>query len=104
MAIDQPGEMAGGTAISKSIVSVTRLTKKFYSKKNPSTVIIVFTDAEEYGQWEGVKALPDDIKKNLVFIVMNQEPYFDQYIPNILAAGIPEKNIVPIDITTLPSL
>ena len=100
MAIDQPGEMYGGTAIATSVVSVTKLSKKFYSKKNPSTLIIVFTDAED-SDWKGVKNLPDEIKKNLVFIVMNTYPYFDTYILKILAAGVPERNIVPIDINKL---
>ena len=99
--MQQNGDKCGGTQIAKSVVHVTQLKKQFYSRTNPRTLIIVFTDAVDY-DWEGVKNLPDDIKKRLIFIVLNGPGSgwgFDGVIPNILNAGISEKNIVPIDVT-----
>ena len=99
--MQQNGDICGGTQIAKSVVHVTQLKKQFYSRVNPRTLIIVFTDAIDY-DWEGVANLPEDIKRRLIFIVLNGPGSgwgFDTVIPNILNAGISEKNIVPIDVT-----
>ena len=99
--MQQNGDVCGGTEIAKNVVHVTKLKKAFYSRNNPRTLIIVFTDAVDYA-WDGIKNLPDDIKKRLIFIVLNGPGSgwgFDTVIPNILGAGISEKNIVPIDVT-----
>lgn len=99
--MEQNGDVCGGTQIAKSVVHVTQLKKQFYSRNNPRTLIIVFTDAVDY-DWDGIAKLPDDIKRRLIFIVLNGPGSgwgFDTVIPNILNAGISDKNIVPIDVT-----
>ena len=99
--MEQNGDVCGGTQIAKSVVHVTQLKKQFYSRNNPRTLIIVFTDAVDY-DWKGIEQLPEDIKRRLIFIVLNGPGSgwgFDTVIPNILNAGISDKNIVPIDVT-----
>ena len=89
-------DVGGGTEIAKSVVHVTKLPKKFYSRANPRTLIIVFTDGEDY-EWEPIKNLPEDIKKRTVFVILNKQDRFESIVKNILACGILEKYVVCVD-------
>lgn len=89
-------DVGGGTEIAKSVVHVTKLPKKFYSRANPRTLIIVFTDGEDY-EWEPIKNLPEDIKKRTVFVILNKADRFEDIVKNILACGVLEKYVVCVD-------
>lgn len=98
----------GGTNISGSVNHVVNLKKSknrhlrnLYSTSNPQTLIIVFTDGCEGGSYATIGALPQKIRKKIIFVVMNTESDswgFKSVVPQIIKdAQIPEKNVICID-------
>lgn len=99
-----PGEDVGGdTEIAGSIIQVTKSGKKYFSKENPQTMMIVFTDGED--QIESLKAffaLPPSIRKRVVFCIMNRgEERLKEISEMFIQVGVLKSNIVCIDMTTL---
>lgn len=101
-------DAAGGTDISGSIIHVTQLKKSknramrdLYSRTDPMTLIIVFTDGCEGGSFEKVGALPRSIRDKIVFVILNTESEgwgFNTVVPQIIqTAKVAPKNIVCID-------
>lgn len=98
----------GGTDISGSIVHVTQLKKSknramrdLYSRTDPQTLIICFTDGCEGGSFSQVGALPRSIRDKIVFVILNTESEswgFNSVVPQIIqSAKVAPKNIVCID-------
>jgi hypothetical protein len=98
----------GGTDISGSIVHVTQLKKSknramrdLYSRTDPMTLIIVFTDGCEGGSFAQVGNLPRSIRDKIVFVILNTESEgwgFNTVVPQIIqSAKVAPKNIVCID-------
>ena len=101
-------DAAGGTDISGSIVHVTQLKKSknramrdLYSRTDPMTLIIVFTDGCEGGSFSQVGNLPRSIRDKIVFVILNTESEswgFNTVVPQIIqSAKVAPKNIVCID-------
>lgn len=86
----------GGTDIEGSVLHVLKLPKKFYSKNNPKTVLIVFTDGEDYS-FNNIKKLSPSIKKEIIFCIMNSGSRVQERCNEIAKTGIPAKNIIGID-------
>lgn len=67
---------SGGTDIPGNTISVTKLKKPYYYDNGEKhTTIMVFTDGEDTG-WEQLKQIPSKIRKDLVFVVFNQDVKF----------------------------
>ena len=90
---------SGGTDIPGNTISVTKLKKPYYYDNGEKhTTIMVFTDGEDTG-WEQLKQIPSKIRKDLVFVVFNQDVKFILKTFNEMQklGGIPLKNLIGID-------
>lgn len=96
----QQGDRCGGTEIVQSVISVTKLKEPYYYEKDGHhTILFVFTDGEECTS-EGLSAIsviPTKIKKDIVFVLINDYNSLVKYTKQLSKAGIPFKNIVCIE-------
>lgn len=94
----------GGTDIPGNVVAVTKLKKPYYYNNNDHhTTILVFTDGENNDDngWNMLKLIPGKIRKDLVFVIINDHNGLSREIPKIRKQGIPMKNIIGIDISKI---
>lgn len=90
-------DFSGGTDLALAVFSAIEL-KKFYSKANPETVLIVYTDGEVFdNDWVKVASLGEKFLKKLVFIIVNKRKFLESVGARLLELGVPAKNIVLID-------
>lgn len=89
-----------GTDIEGSVDHVVKLGKKYFSKSDPKTVLIVFTDAEDWG-FEKIAAMSGSVRKEIIFCIMNNSARLQERCQAVADAGIPTKNIVAIDTSAL---
>ncbi len=90
---------SGGTDIPGNTISVTKLKKPYYYDNGEKhTTIIVFTDGEDTG-WEQLKLIPSKIRKDVVFVVFNQNVKFilKTFAEMQKLGGISLKNLIGID-------
>ena len=90
---------SGGTDIPGNTISVTKLKKPYYYDNGEKhTTIMVFTDGEDTG-WEQLKQIPSKIRKDLVFVVFNQDVKFilKTFHEMQTLGGISLKNLIGID-------
>ncbi len=90
---------SGGTDIPGNTISVTKLKKPYYYDNGEKhTTIIVFTDGEDSG-WEQLKLIPSKIRKDVVFVVFNQNVKFilKTFAEMQKLGGISLKNLIGID-------
>lgn len=88
----------GGTDIPGNVISVTKLKKPYYyNNGSHHTMILVFTDGEDYSGWGDLKSIPASIRKDLVFVIINNMEGIKNAIPNILSGGIKMSNIIGIN-------
>lgn len=95
-------DVGGGTEIAGSIIQVTKSGKKYYSTTNPHTLMIVFTDGEDYfdDMQRKLQTLPNIVRKKLVFVIMNySEDRMEQITNCLVSAGVKKTNIVCIDMS-----
>lgn len=90
---------SGGTDIPGNTISVTKLKKPYYYDTGEKhTTIMVFTDGEDTG-WEQLKLIPSKIRKDIVFVVFNQDVKFilKTFHEMQKLGGISLKNLIGID-------
>lgn len=89
---------SGGTDIPGNVISVTKLKKPYYyNTGSHHTMILVFTDGEDYGGWGDLKSIPASIRRDLVFVIINNMSGIKDAIPHILSGGIKMTNIIGIN-------
>lgn len=91
---------SGGTDVPDNIMAVTKLKPPYYfSNNNKHTLIMVFTDGETNtgSGWSVLKRIPTKIRKDVVFVILNTKSQIMNIIPQIMAQGVPLKNILGIN-------
>lgn len=91
MIASQPS--TGGTNMVKGLYDVMALKKPYFSKQDPGTVVITFTDGDD--DYSKLKEFPWSFRKNLVFIVITPDGNHDA-AKNLNEGGIQETNIMYI--------
>lgn len=94
---------SGGTDVPDNIMAVTKLKPPYYfSNNNKHTLIMVFTDGETNtgSGWSVLKRIPTKIRKDVVFVILNTKSQIMNIIPQIMAQGVPLKNILGINTLT----
>ena len=94
---------SGGTDVPDNIMAVTKLKPPYYfSNNNKHTLIMVFTDGETNtgSGWSVLKRIPAKIRKDVVFVILNTKSQIMNIIPQIMAQGVPLKNILGINTLT----
>lgn len=89
----------GGTEIAPAFASIQKIGKPYYSKHEPATLMLIYTDGELVSRdYQYFSELPFSIKKNVIFMVLNNS---DSSIENtkkrLTGAGIKESHIIGIN-------
>lgn len=90
----------GGTDVPDNVMAVTKLKPPYYfNKDNKHTLIMVFTDGETNtgSGWSTLARIPYKIRKDVVFVILNTKQEIMRIIPQIMAQGVPLKNILGIN-------
>lgn len=93
----------GGTDVPDNVMAVTKLKPPYYfNKDNKHTLIMVFTDGETNmgSGWSVLTRIPYKIRKDVVFVILNTKSQIMRIIPQIMAQGVPLKNILGINTLT----
>ena len=93
----------GGTDVPDNVMAVTKLKPPYYfNKDNKHTLIMVFTDGETNmgSGWSVLTRIPYKIRKDVVFVILNTKQDIMRIIPQIMAQGVPLKNILGINTLT----
>ena len=93
----------GGTDVPDNVMAVTKLKPPYYfNKDNKHTLIMVFTDGETNmgSGWSVLTRIPYKIRKDVVFVILNTKQEIMRIIPQIMAQGVPLKNILGINTLT----
>ena len=93
----------GGTDVPDNVMAVTKLKPPYYfNKDNKHTLIMVFTDGETNAGsgWSVLTRIPYKIRKDVVFVILNTKQEIMRIIPQIMAQGVPLKNILGINTLT----
>ena len=91
----------GGTDVPDNVMAVTKLKPPYYfNKDNKHTLIMVFTDGltNTGSGWSTLARIPYKIRKDVVFVILNTKQEIMRIIPQIMAQGVPLKNILGINI------
>ena len=91
---------SGGTDIPGNVLAVTKLKKPYYySTKDKHTTMLIFTDGENNDSrgWGLLKDIPAKIRKDLVFVIINDKNGIMQAMKHIMNNGVPLKNIIGIN-------
>ena len=90
----------GGTDVPDNVMAVTKLKPPYYfNKNNKHTLIMVFTDGltNTGSGWSTLTRIPYKIRKDVVFVILNTKQEIMRIIPQIMAQGVPLKNILGIN-------
>ena len=91
---------SGGTDIPGNVLAVTKLKKPYYYNTGTRhTTIIVFTDGDNNDPrgWKLLQSIPSKIRKDLVFVLINDKQNIMRFMSEIMANGVPLKNILGIN-------
>ena len=94
---------SGGTDVPDNVMAVTKLKPPYYfNNGDKHTLIMVFTDGETNmgSGWEVLKRIPSKIRKDVVFVILNTKSQIMNILPQIMAQGVPLKNILGINTLT----
>ena len=71
----------------------------YYDKKDKHTTILVFTDGDNNDPrgWGLLKDIPGRIRKDVIFVLINSKSNIMRFMHDIMANGIPLKNIIGIN-------
>lgn len=91
-------DQSGGTDIGGNIVAVTKLKKPYYYNTGQKhTLLIVFTDGEDDGQYNQIKNIPARIKKDLLFCLINTKSSILNIMSNLIKRSqVNSSNIICI--------
>lgn len=93
----QAGDVGGGTDIAESLLQVTRLPAKYYTKTNPHTICILFTDAEDWdSSLSKINSLPYSLRKDIIVVIINKQREMTAAVERMVNAGIPGHNIITV--------
>lgn len=93
----------GSTDIPDNVMAVTKLKPPYYFNNGEKhTLVMVFTDGETNtgSGWEELKRIPFKIRKDVVFVILNTKAKIMKILPQIMAQGVPLKNILGINTLT----
>lgn len=93
---------SGGTDIPGNVLSVTKLKPPYYvNTKNKHTTILVFTDGDNNDPrgWACLKLIPGSIRRDIVFVIINDKQSIFKYMNEIMAQGISLNNIIGINVS-----
>lgn len=91
-------DQSGGTDIGGNVIAVTNLKKPYYSAKGEKhTLLLVFTDGEDYAQYSQIATIPARLKRDILFCLINRKSTIVNQIENLQKiSGVNIKNIIAI--------
>ena len=96
IAYDENSGVYGGTNIVKAIKDIYKLPKPYFDNTpSTGTLLVLITDAGDY--LKNIASLPLNVKRNLIFVTVEQESVLKATEETLKACGIPPFNIVSID-------
>ena len=89
----------GGTEIAPAFASIQKIGKPYYSKREPVTLMLIYTDGElGISDYRYFSELPFSIKKNVIFMVLNSsDSSIKDTKKRLTDAGIKESHIIDIN-------
>ena len=89
----------GGTEIAPAFASIQKIGKPYYSKREPVTLMLIYTDGELGSRdYQYFSELPFSIKKNVIFMVLNNgDSSIEDTKKRLTDAGIKESHIIGIN-------
>ena len=93
---------SGGTDIPGNVLSVTKLKKPYYvNTVDKHTTILVFTDGDNNDPrgWQLLKLIPSSIRRDLVFVIINDKNNIFKYMGEIIKQGVSINNIIGINVS-----
>lgn len=89
---------SGGTDIGGNVIAVTNLKKPYYSAKGEKhTLLLVFTDGEDYAQYKQIASIPPRLKRDILFCLINRKASIVKQVEDLQKlSGVNIKNIIAI--------
>lgn len=74
---------------------MTKLDSEYFSKKLPSTIIIVITDGED--NIDFISKLPSALKGRIAYMIVNDNDSLKKFVKKFQDAGVSDNNILAVD-------
>lgn len=98
--LKQSKDLTGGTNIVGSCEQVYNLKKPYFSKVNPSTLLIVVTDGGD--NLQSATNIPFSIRKNMIWLMLESDMSFlEKQMEVLIKCGFKEKNIILVNTKNL---
>lgn len=98
--LKQSKDLTGGTNIVGSCEQVYNLKKPYFSKVNPSTLLIVVTDGG--ANLQSAANIPFSIRKNMIWLMLESDMSFlEKQMEVLIKCGFKEKNIILVNTKNL---
>lgn len=98
--LKQSKDLTGGTNIVGSCEQVYNLKKPYFSKVNPSTLLIVVTDGGD--NLQSAVNIPFSIRKNMIWLMLESDMSFlEKQMEVLIKCGFKEKNIILVNTKNL---
>lgn len=98
--LKQSKDLTGGTNIVGSCEQVYNLKKPYFSKVNPSTLLIVVTDGGD--NLQSAANIPFSIRKNMIWLMLESDMTFlEKQMELLIKCGFKEKNIILVNTKNL---
>lgn len=98
--LKQSKDLTGGTNIVGSCEQVYNLKKPYFSKVNPSTLLIVVTDGGD--NLQSAANIPFSIRKNMIWLMLESDMTFlEKQMEVLIKCGFKEKNIILVNTKNL---
>ena len=98
--LKQSKDLTGGTNIVGSCEQVYNLKKPYFSKVNPSTLLIVVTDGGD--NLQSAANIPFSIRKNMIWLMLKSDMSFlEKQMEVLIKCGFKEKNIILVNTKNL---
>lgn len=98
--LKQSKDLTGGTNIVGSCEQVYNLKKPYFSKVNPSTLLIVVTDGGD--NLQSAANIPFSIRKNMIWLMLESDMSFlEKQMEVLIKCGFKEKNIILVNTKNL---
>lgn len=98
--LKQSKDLTGDTNIVGSCEQVYNLKKPYFSKVNPSTLLIVVTDGGD--NLQSAANIPFSIRKNMIWLMLESDMSFlEKQMEVLIKCGFKEKNIILVNTKNL---
>ena len=98
--LKQSKDLTGGTNIVGSCEQVYNLKKPYFSKVNPSTLLIVVTDGGD--NLQSAANIPFSIRKNMIWLMLESDMSFlEKQMEVLIKCGFKKKNIILVNTKNL---